>query len=473
MASLEQIELKQQELLRAAIWSKREHFDRSQRLVLRQALANKKVSLRESIRSAAVAYNDNPSDFLQGRIKSLQSDFEKVSHALLNAFENTSPRHNLSSVAYFDANKNRVPFSSVSPQKYIENRLWERSQARTNNPEKRSAWDFPNRFVSPLESHVRLDVHHDMIKIKAVQAVTGLAPAVEGGGIRGEVRGFSRASHKRMIEFMAKIRTDSPMLFLTLTYPDEFPDGQPDKWKANFEAFRRRFERRFPYASAIWRLELKDRKSGGNFGKIAPHNHLIIVLNNEPHVGICEKNLFHNGRMIKKTVSVLSETMEEWASQAWFEIVGSDDEKHKKHGAFCVALASKKRAYRYISKYIAKEDNDNFSVGRRWGRIGKFEVGSSASVLLTKAEYIELLRMLRGWLKSRARTQYKKLKAAGFEAKFSEFYKRLGADAMKGCSVFGIGDKTFELTVFLQRCLMAVADYANLPYRTIYRGTDG
>jgi len=36
-------------------------------------------------------------------------------------------------------------------------------------------------------------------------------------------------------------------------------------------------QRRWPGAAIIWKLEFKERQSGKNKGKIAPHYHLLVL----------------------------------------------------------------------------------------------------------------------------------------------------------------------------------------------------
>jgi len=119
-------------------------------------------------------------------------------------------------------------------------------------------------------------VHAGMLKIRHPQNPE-LHDLPAAGSVRGKIKGFSRASRKRMIEFMACVRGNGSFLFLTLTYPDKFP---PDSfiWHRHFEAFRDRFENHYPKYRMIWRLETMDRKSGENTGVVAPHWHGMIFL---------------------------------------------------------------------------------------------------------------------------------------------------------------------------------------------------
>jgi len=83
---------------------------------------------------------------------------------------------------------------------------------------------------------------------------------------RGTVRFFSKASRRRLIEAMARldvahIRT----VFLTLTF-SAIPT--PHEAKRAFKAFSMRLRRKFPEASAFWRMEFQERG--------AIHFHLLV-----------------------------------------------------------------------------------------------------------------------------------------------------------------------------------------------------
>ncbi|MGA3145275.1 MAG: hypothetical protein ABSF10_19925 [Verrucomicrobiota bacterium] len=64
-------------------------------------------------------------------------------------------------------------------------------------------------------------------------------------------------------------------VFVTLTYPDDFP-VTPERWRRDLAALWRRIKRQWPEAAAIWKKEFKRRKSGVNAGKVAPHYHKLL-----------------------------------------------------------------------------------------------------------------------------------------------------------------------------------------------------
>lgn len=259
-----------------------------------------------------------------------------------------------------------------------------------------------------LGHHFALDVHRDMIKVKSQLNVGSPIEQVAAGSNRGMIVGFSRASRKRLIEFMASVRYTSQLLFATFTYPDEFPEDET-VWKAHFEALRRRFERKFPKYRAIWRIELKERLSGEKAGTIAPHYHMIIFTDKEGTPDIRIDHYYSYGKMREKCTSPVSREFEVWSRQAWSEIVNSGDKKHEMHGSFVVAVRNKRHAMKYVSKYVAKEDKDEFAVGRRWGRIGSFDTEKSKQIILSQRQYIEFRRLVRKWMKSHGRDYHKNI----------------------------------------------------------------
>ena len=165
---------------------------------------------------------------------------------------------------------------------------------------------------------------------------------------RSSVR-FSKKSRKRLMETLAKTKRHVKPLFVTLTYPDEFSDDKRD-WKRDIDTFGKRFLRRFPRGAFVWRMELKERKTGVNAGRVAPHFHLLVW-------------------------GVVPSRLRRWVSRSWFEVVGSGDERHLRAGTSVERIRSARGVMAYASKYISKVDEAHSSdVGRHWGIIGRDNV---------------------------------------------------------------------------------------------------
>lgn len=159
-----------------------------------------------------------------------------------------------------------------------------------------------------------------------------------GGGKRGHVETFSKHSRRRLLRLLSHIRKDADLpLFVTLTYPAQFPTARESK--QHLDAFLHRLRRAHPQASALWRLESQKRG--------APHYHLMVW--GVPYLPY-------------KNVAL-------W----WYEIVGSGDENHLLAGTQVKKVRSWRGVWSYASKYLAKpsgemQDTETWhKPGRYWG----------------------------------------------------------------------------------------------------------
>lgn len=268
------------------------------------------------------------------------------------------------------------------------------------------------------EKQYRIDVHRDMLKISRPRPLTGLPEYKNpGGGKRGKVKGFSRESRKRMIELLACTRNDGFKMFVTLTYDDNAYMKRYGKFKADFEALRKRFERAFPQFSAIWRIETQVRKSGILKGTSVPHYHMIVFCNCEIKEDWYDK---------------LTKMFQAWGSAAWQQITSSTDANHIIYGFHVTALRNRKQAMHYVSKYVGKTDTDVLEIGRRWGRIGQINAKPSEKIDMDVEEIIIFRRLIRRWIKNKNR---------GFARKFGR------SSVLNGFSVFGLGDTIDDTTI--------------------------
>lgn len=165
----------------------------------------------------------------------------------------------------------------------------------------------------------------------------------ESRGLRGKVRGFSHASRRRLMRKIASIDRETvgtPPIFVTLTYPGEWPKD-PKRWKRDFDVWAKRLLRRHPQCCAIWKLEPQERG--------APHFHLLVF--GVPHLD------------------------KAWLSSSWYEVVGSGDVRHLRAGTRVESIRSWRGVMSYASKYTAKVVDEMpegwQEVGRMWGIIGR------------------------------------------------------------------------------------------------------
>lgn len=181
---------------------------------------------------------------------------------------------------------------------------------------------------------VRMFVGGDLVRLRGDASVT-----VRVGAKRGVVKGFTRESRRRMLRFLQTL--DQPRcgmpLFVTLTYPGAWP-GSPRQWKRDLDNWLKRLKRAMPEVWAVWRLEPQRRG--------APHYHLLV---------------FGVPRLDK-----------DWLSRTWFEVVGSQDERHLRAGTQVQRVKSWRGVVWYAAKYLAKEVDElpeqwRAGVGRWWG----------------------------------------------------------------------------------------------------------
>ena len=191
---------------------------------------------------------------------------------------------------------------------------------------------------------------------------------VSYGGERGAVLGFSKASRRRMLQFLQSVDREKcgMPLFVTLTYPGEWP-GDPRRWKRDLVAWLARLKRRDPRVWAVWRLEPQRRG--------APHYHLLVFGTDWLDKG--------------------------WLSRTWFEVVGSGDERHLRAGTQVQLVQSWRRVMGYAAKYLAKDVDQlpevwRQGVGRWWGVHRRAAVPREAmEVELKGGAFFRVRRVLR------------------------------------------------------------------------------
>lgn len=193
-----------------------------------------------------------------------------------------------------------------------------------------------------------------------------------GGGQRGEIKGFSKDSRHRLLQTIESIRMDAELpLFITLTYPETFPDARASK--VHLDTFCKRIKRAFADVGLIWKLEPQQRG--------APHYHMMMW----------GWNIADN---------------QNWFPLNWFEVAGSGDPKHLQWhmGGFgnqhCVQPVRTWNGVRsYASKYLGKtfEVQGWEAVGRYWGVIGRDNIpfGELVEQEVTREKAIEIMRYQR------------------------------------------------------------------------------
>ncbi len=134
---------------------------------------------------------------------------------------------------------------------------------------------------------------------------------------RGKVTIYSRKSRIRLLKRFCELEiAQAKPVFITMTYPDEYPD--PQTARRHLDNFLKRLRRRFPGApvSGIWRLEWQQRG--------APHFHLL---------------LFHLPFWHKSEVQA-----------AWNEVIHADGSTFTR----IEAIKSWRQGMYYVAKYMGK-----------------------------------------------------------------------------------------------------------------------
>lgn len=93
---------------------------------------------------------------------------------------------------------------------------------------------------------------------------------------RGTIKEFSRKSRGRMLEKVARLNEAEKVDFVTLTFDDNTIPQDSIELQSHLRALWEYLRRHHPNSSALWRIELKARRSGRFKGHIAPHVHMLI-----------------------------------------------------------------------------------------------------------------------------------------------------------------------------------------------------
>jgi hypothetical protein len=173
----------------------------------------------------------------------------------------------------------------------------------------------------------------------------GSPPMQRRGGIRDRVRGFSRRSRRNLLRRLASINRRAfrtfkgRIIFVTLTYPHEYPED-PEVCKNHLKALRKRLQREYESFAAFWRMGIQRRG--------AWHFHLLLF------VGPSTEPVRELRRFI---------------SSSWYEVTGKVSEGHLRAGTRVEAVRRWKQATSSAERYIAKPEEfpEGLQTGRIWG----------------------------------------------------------------------------------------------------------
>jgi hypothetical protein len=166
-----------------------------------------------------------------------------------------------------------------------------------------------------------------------------------GGGVREKVSGFSRPSRRNLLRRLASINRRAfrafkgRMVFVTLTYPHEYPED-PEVCKNHLKALRRRLQRKCEDFAGFWRMGIQKRG--------AWHFHLLLF--------------------VGSSLGSIGE-LRRFISSCWYEVTGRVSEGHLHAGTRVVAVKKWREATSYVERYMAKPEEfpEGLQTGRIWG----------------------------------------------------------------------------------------------------------
>jgi hypothetical protein len=184
------------------------------------------------------------------------------------------------------------------------------------------------------------------LSFEETKASNRLSPRKRHGrGTRDRIKGFSRASRRNLLLRLASINRRAfrafkgRMIFVTLTYPREYPE-EPEVSKNHLKALRKRLQREFGDFAGFWRMGIQKRG--------ALHFHLLLLVG--PSSGpIGELRCF--------------------ISSSWYEVTGKVSEGHLRAGTRVETIRKWKEATSHVERYMAKSEEfpQGLETGRIWG----------------------------------------------------------------------------------------------------------
>ena len=201
------------------------------------------------------------------------------------------------------------------------------------------------------------------------------------GGTRGKIKGMSGKSRRTFMERLMGLDWETMIgegkrrsgkarsVFTTLTYPSAYA---PDRkvWKRDLQVFIQRLYREYGEVleGLIWKFEFQKRG--------APHFHSLVGFNEQIDLN----------------------ALRVWVSLAWYEVVGSLDEKHLRAGTNVRGVYGPiDRLMRYMAKYMGKREKATEETGRVWGRRGALPQVVLAWCRMDRGDWNILMRRVRNW----------------------------------------------------------------------------
>jgi hypothetical protein len=231
--------------------------------------------------------------------------------------------------------------------------------------------DVDHRIFRNENSEVRTYLQGGLIELVVPAGYS--AYESENSPIRGQIDGFSPRSRRRMMVELNKVRRDVPLpLFLTLTYPKQWP-GDWKTWKGHLNHFAVALRRAYPGVSAFWKIEPQERG--------APHFHLLCWgASRVPWQWLAARwaSIIHGVKIEGYPVvpgKVGARLFRAWARSAGF---APEVRATLEAGTRVEEVRTWNGVASYASKYLGKSVEGFRGVGRFWGIIGRKDLPRSA-----------------------------------------------------------------------------------------------
>lgn len=201
---------------------------------------------------------------------------------------------------------------------------------------------------------------------------------------QNDITEFTLKSRRRMLKKLNKadLQLYQNFLFITLTYPNNFPTDRA-KYKRDLDVLIKRMKAHFTDFEDLWKLEAQKRG--------APHYHILFYFTKVPNIQYLKK----------------------WISKNWYEVVHRNlDEKDPKHllaGTNVKKVKGAKHLVYYMSKYMNKEETVPMkNQGRFWGCSRNWGIFVAEKVLKGN-QLIQFKRLIKRYVKKSNRYFSKKI----------------------------------------------------------------
>lgn len=211
--------------------------------------------------------------------------------------------------------------------------------------------------VSYLQTGTTLTMFHNGIMV--TDESKGRDYDIPRSWSRSEITTFSNKSRSRLFKLLSNLRYNrlSEGLFVTLTYHYGHKKNHSEL-KKDLQAWLQYLRDNVKDVYYIWRLEFQKRG--------AIHYHVMVFTP-------------------RGNSALQSEKIQTGLSQAWHRIADPESDAHGQYGTQVKLIDNYKMAICYLSKYVAKVDQENEQeyTGRRWGASRNIPVSAYADITVS------------------------------------------------------------------------------------------